>query len=63
MSIVSETVISYLPAKRKTTPSGWISFSGPCCIHNGESQDTKQRAGFIENRSLHILKIFALTAG
>jgi len=49
MSIVSETVISYLPAKRKTTPSGWISFNAPCCVHNGETQDTKQRGGLIEN--------------
>lgn len=49
MSIVSETLISYLPAKRKTTPSGWISFNAPCCIHNGETQDTKQRGGLIEN--------------
>lgn len=49
MSIVSDTLVSYLPAKRKTTPGGWTSFSGPCCVHNGETQDTKQRAGFIEN--------------
>lgn len=49
MSIVSDILISYLPSKRKTTPSGWISFSGPCCIHNGESQDKKQRAGLIQN--------------
>ena len=49
MSIVSETVLAYLPSKRKQTPSGWLSFSAPCCIHNGESQDTKQRGGFIEN--------------
>ena len=24
-------VLSYLPAKRKQTPSGWISFNAPCC--------------------------------
>lgn len=24
-------VLAYLPAKRKTTPSGWISFNAPCC--------------------------------
>jgi len=49
MSIVAETVLSYLPAKRKTTPSGWISFNAPCCIHNGETADNKQRGGLIEN--------------
>lgn len=24
-------ILSYLPAKRKQTPSGWISFNCPCC--------------------------------
>jgi len=24
-------ILSYLPAKRKQTPSGWISFNAPCC--------------------------------
>ena len=49
MSIVSDILISYLPARRKTTPSGWISFDAPCCVHNGETQDIKQRGGIIEN--------------
>ena len=40
-------VRQYLPANAKTTPSGWISFSGPCCIHNGETPDTKNRGGLI----------------
>jgi hypothetical protein len=47
MSIVSDTLTLYLPAKRKTTPSGWTSFIAPCCIHNGETQDTKGRGGVI----------------
>ena len=38
-------VLSYLPAKRKSTSSGWISFNAPCCIHNGESADRRQRGG------------------
>jgi len=38
-------VISYLPAKRKATSSGWISFNGPCCVHNNESQDRRSRGG------------------
>ena len=45
MSIVSETVLAYLPSKRKQTPSGWISFNAPCCVHNGESADRRQRGG------------------
>lgn len=43
MSLIAETLLSYLPAKRKTTPSGWISFNAPCC------QDKRQRGGFIVN--------------
>lgn len=38
-------VLSFLPAKRKQTSSGWISFNAPCCVHNGESQDKRQRGG------------------
>jgi len=38
-------VLSYLPAKRKTTSSGWIVFNAPCCVHNGESIDRRQRGG------------------
>jgi hypothetical protein len=36
---------AYLPAKRKTSSSGWTSFNAPCCIHNGENQDRRQRGG------------------
>lgn len=39
------SVQNYLPGKRKSTASGWISFSAPCCVHNGESQDRRQRGG------------------
>ena len=48
MSIVAETVLTYIPAKRKATPSGWIGFDAPCCIHNGETRDTKARGGVIQ---------------
>jgi hypothetical protein len=43
MSIISDTLLTYLPAKRKTTPSGWISFNAVCC------DDKRQRGGFILN--------------
>jgi hypothetical protein len=49
MSIVSETVLTYLPAKRKTTPSGWISFNAPCCHNTGSGADTRGRGGLISN--------------
>ena len=48
MSIVSDTITAHLPAKRKTTPSGWTSFDAPCCVHNNETRDTKQRGGLIQ---------------
>jgi hypothetical protein len=38
-------VVSFLPAKRKQTASGWISFNAPCCVHRGDSQDRRQRGG------------------
>ena len=38
-------VVSFLPAKRKSTSSGWISFNAPCCVHQGENQDKRQRGG------------------
>jgi hypothetical protein len=38
-------IVQYLPAKRKTSSSGWISFNGVCCVHNGESLDKRQRGG------------------
>jgi len=49
MSIVLETLTLHLPSKRKTTPSGWTSFNAPCCIHNGDSADKRQRGGLITN--------------
>lgn len=38
-------IVKYLPGKRKQSTSGWISFNGPCCVHNGESMDKRQRGG------------------
>ena len=38
-------LLAYLPAKRKQSVSGWVSFNAPCCIHNGESPDRRQRGG------------------
>ena len=43
MSLILDTIRSYLPAKRKQTPSGWISFNAPCC------DDKRQRGGLIFN--------------
>lgn len=38
-------ILSYLPAKRKSSPSGWISFNAVCCQHNGHNPDKRQRGG------------------
>lgn len=38
-------IFTYLPSKRKQSGSGWISFNAPCCVHNGESADRRQRGG------------------
>jgi len=43
MSLIADTLRQYLPGKRKTTPSGWISFNAVCC------DDKRQRGGFIVN--------------
>ena len=38
-------ILAYLPAKKKPTPSGWLSFNAVCCQHNGSTRDTRGRAG------------------
>ena len=47
MNLIQNTILSSLPANKKKTPSGWVSFNAPCCIHNGESQDKKKRGGIM----------------
>jgi hypothetical protein len=55
MSLIIETVQSFLPPKRKATPSSWISFNAVCCHHNGDSLDKKMRGGvmFTEGVTYH----------
>ena len=45
MNLIQNTILTSLPAGRKKTPSGWISFNAPCCVHNGETADKKKRGG------------------
>jgi hypothetical protein len=49
MSVIADTVLTYLPSKRKSTPSGWLSFNAPCCHNNGHTADTRGRGGLISN--------------
>jgi hypothetical protein len=52
MSLIVDTVQSHLPAKRKATPSGWVSFNAVCCHHNGTSADNRQRGGIMVNEGV-----------
>lgn len=45
MTPVVDTFKTLLPAKTKTTPSGWTSFNAPCCVHRGHKADNRKRGG------------------
>ena len=49
MNPIQQTLLGLLPSRQKKTPSGWVSFNAPCCMHNGESADTRSRGGIIVN--------------
>jgi hypothetical protein len=44
-NLIQQTFVTYLPAKKKVTPSGWTSFNAPCCHNQGETADTRGRGG------------------
>jgi len=47
MNLIQTSLKTFLPVKRKSTSGGWISFNSPCCIHRGESKDTRSRGGIM----------------
>lgn len=49
LTTIQDVIKQLLPAKRKTSSSGWTSFNAVCCEHNGESRDTRGRGGIIAN--------------
>ena len=49
LTAIQDAVKLLLPAKRKTSSSGWISFNAPCCVHNGETPDIRGRGGLVTN--------------
>jgi len=49
LTTIQDAIKQYLPAKKKTSSSGWTSFNAVCCEHNGESRDTRGRGGIISN--------------
>jgi hypothetical protein len=49
LNSIQDAVMQLLPFKRKKSPSGWVSFNAPCCVHNGESHDKRGRGGLMPN--------------
>lgn len=47
MNEIQAAVLALLPPKRKSTPSGWISFNSVCCHHRGEKLDSRMRGGLL----------------
>lgn len=45
-------ILSIIPGKKRTAPSGWNSFNAVCCHHRGHKQDTRGRAGVIYTDSV-----------
>lgn len=52
MTLIVDTITAHLPPKRRSTPSGWISFNAVCCTHNNNSLDTRQRGGIMINEGV-----------
>ncbi len=44
-------ILQLIPGKKKTTPSGWISFNAVCCHYRGHKADKKMRGGLMLNDS------------
>lgn len=45
MTLVLDKIQSLLPPRSKASPSGWISFNAPCCVHRGHKPDRRKRGG------------------
>lgn len=49
-NIVYDALMNHIPSGRKITASKWVSYNGPCCIHNGQSRpDTRKRSGILKD--------------
>lgn len=49
LTTIQDSIVQLLPSQKKTGQNGWISFNAPCCVHNGETADTRGRAGIKTN--------------
>ena len=47
MNEVQAAIQSLLPANRKLTTGGWISFNAVCCHNRGDRPDSKKRGGVL----------------
>lgn len=47
LTAVQDAVLQLLPAKRRRSSSGWLSFNAVCCHHRGEKPDTRGRGGIM----------------
>ena len=45
MNQIQAALQALLPANRKLTTGGWVSFNAVCCSHRGDRPDTKKRGG------------------
>jgi hypothetical protein len=47
MNQIQAALQTLLPANRKLTTGGWISFNAVCCTHRGDRPDSKKRGGVL----------------
>lgn len=47
MALVHLLLTTHLPARRKQSSKGWITFNAPCCHHRGHNQDKKGRGNLM----------------
>lgn len=58
MDDIAQAIFEFVPKKRKSTPSGWTKFNSICCIHNGQTVDTRMRSGIKEKEDGIIVHCF-----
>lgn len=49
LTTVQDFLLTLLPAKKRQSQGGWLSFNAVCCPHNGESPDARGRGGVKSN--------------
>lgn len=47
-TLISDQILNYWKTSQrvKMSAAGWLSGNAPCCVHNGETRDTRGRGGF-----------------